>query len=484
MNIKAYNGKPETISTIYLAEKVEDLSNTPFSEPEKLHIRESHLQTGKETYLFNRLTHYDFLQLLSKKTDPEGMEHLRKRGERIKAHLTRNRQTECLIRDFTSNREAVAALSEGIALGAYSFLRHKQAEKERTLLRELFIESKAFDEPYINRLNNLMSACYIARDMVNEPSNMMGAYTLSQIMAEKGHSAGINVKVLNKKEITKHNMTGLLTVNLGSINEPTFTVLEWKPENAINKQPVVLAGKGLVYDTGGINLKPGSGLEGMKSDMAGGAAVFGAIYALAKNNIPINVVGLVPATDNRPGGNAMVPGDIIRMGNGKTVEIINTDAEGRLILADALLFARQFNPQLVIDIATLTGSATMAIGRHGIVTMHVNAEKYFNNLETSGNKVYERIAGFPFWKEYDKEIESDVADIRNLGKNRGAGAIIAGKFLSHFINYPWIHLDIATMAYLDSEDSYRGKGGTGVGVRLLYDFLAKFDNPDNQGSIG
>jgi leucyl aminopeptidase len=211
----------------------------------------------------------------------------------------------------------------------------------------------------------------------------------------------------------------------------------------------------------------------MKSDMAGGAAVFGIMYALAKNKVPLHVVGLIPATDNRPGGKAMVPGDVIRMANGKTVEVVNTDAEGRIILADALHYAKKYNPALVIDLATLTGSAAMAIGKYGIVGMHRDALLEMGHLIESSNNVYERVVEFPFWEEYDKEIESDIADIRNLGKGKGAGAITAGKFLSNFIDYPWIHLDIAGMAYMDGRESYLGKGGTAVGVRLLYDFLCR-----------
>lgn len=480
MIIKPYSGDPENLSTIFLVQKTEDLQDVPINEAEKNFVTEQHAQNEKDTFLFNRLSHYEIIQLLPEKTDHEGLEHLRKRGERIKSHLTRNQQDKCLIRDFTGNSEALSALAEGMALGAYGFSKHKKPAKNPGKLEEIYIDGDTLKVSDINQLNNMVKACYLTRDLVNEPSNQMDAVTFAHLIAEAGKEAGIKATILNKEEIKKHNMTGLLTVNMGSVNEPTFTILEWKPENAVNDQPVVLVGKGLVYDTGGINLKPESALDGMKSDMAGGAAVFGAIYALAQNKAPIHVVGLIPATDNRPGGNAMVPGDIIKMGNGKTVEIINTDAEGRLILADALLYAQQLKPLLVIDIATLTGSATMAIGRFGIIAMHMNAEKHMSHLETSGNSVYERIARLPFWKEYDKEIESDVADIRNLSKNHGAGAITAGKFLSHFIDYPWIHLDIATMAYLDSADSYRGKGGTGAGVRLLYDFLWNLQHRCNQ----
>jgi leucyl aminopeptidase len=248
-------------------------------------------------------------------------------------------------------------------------------------------------------------------------------------------------------------------------------VLEWKPENAINEKPYVLVGKGVVFDTGGINLKtpPGS-LDTMKCDMGGAAAVLGTLEALAANKIPLHVIGLMPSTDNRPGGNAMVPGDIIRMHNGKTVEVLNTDAEGRLILADALSYAERFNPAAVIDLATLTGAAAVAIGVHGTVGMGTADDKMKAQLEVAGEEMCERIVWFPFLEEYDEEVKSTIADVKNLGSREG-GAITAGKFLAQFVKGPWIHLDIAGPAFNLKENNYRGNGGTGVGVRLLYRFF-------------
>ncbi|MFL5729672.1 MAG: leucyl aminopeptidase family protein, partial [Cytophagaceae bacterium] len=231
-------------------------------------------------------------------------------------------------------------------------------------------------------------------------------------------------------------------------------------------------GKGVVYDTGGLSLKPSESMSMMKCDMAGAAAVAATIYALAKNKIPLHVIGLIPATDNRPGENAITPGDVITMLSGGTVEVLNTDAEGRLILADALTYAARYKPQLVIDLATLTGSALRAIGKEGIVFMGNAAEKTKKSFSDSGYEVYERLVEFPLWEEYGKQNESDIADIKNLGSGE-AGAITAAKFLEHFVDYDWMHLDIAGMAFLGGTDYYRGKNGTGVGVRLLYNFLKK-----------
>jgi leucyl aminopeptidase len=269
-------------------------------------------------------------------------------------------------------------------------------------------------------------------------------------------------------------MGGLLAVNRGSQRPPTFNILEYKPANALNKQPIVLVGKAVVYDTGGLSLKPTPGsMDSMKCDMAGGAAMGATMYAIAKNKLPIHVVALVPATDNRPGEDAYVPGDVITMYNGMTVEVLNTDAEGRLILADALHYAKKYKPELVIDMATLTGSAVLAIGSVGSVIMGTAADETFKALQNSGEATYERLVHFPFWEEYGDMIKSHIADLKNIG-GREAGSITAGKFLEHFVDYPWIHVDIAGPAFLDAESSYRSKHGTGVGVRLLYNFFKNY----------
>ena len=213
-------------------------------------------------------------------------------------------------------------------------------------------------------------------------------------------------------------------------------------------------------------------MHNMKGDMAGAAAVTGTLYTIAKNNIPLYVIGLIPATDNRPGGNAYTQGDIITMYNKTTVEIGNTDAEGRLILADALSYSSKYNPELIIDVATLTGSAAMTFSNQAIAMMTNADRKYISLLQECGNLVYERIAELPFWEEYEEMIKSDVADVRNVGK-REAGAITAGKFLEKFAEYPLIHLDIAGTGMLRKDDFYRIKDGPGSGMRLLATFLKR-----------
>jgi leucyl aminopeptidase len=211
-------------------------------------------------------------------------------------------------------------------------------------------------------------------------------------------------------------------------------------------------------------------MDEMKCDMAGGAAVVGTMYAIAANALPVHVIGLVPATDNRPGMNALCPQDIITMHDGTTVEVLNTDAEGRLILADALSYAKQYKPELVIDLATLTGAAVRAVGSIASAIMGTADQKVMDKLADSGMNTWERTIQFPMWKDYGDEMKSDIADLKNLGSGN-AGQITAGKFLEHFTDYPWIHIDIAGPAYINSPSSYRTKGGTGVGVRMLYNFI-------------
>jgi len=360
---------------------------------------------------------------------------------------------------------------EGLALSTYQFLRYKTgADDKKYSFGTLQIDAQSLSTDAINKLQNLVQAVFHARNLVNEPVSYLTAEQFSSEMQQLGSEAGFKVEVMNKTKIEALKMGGILAVNRGSQRPPTFNIMEWKPENAKNKKPLVLVGKGIVYDTGGLSLKPTAGsMDSMKCDMAGGAAVVGAMYAIAKNKLPVHVIALVPATDNRPGEDAYTPGDVITMFSGKTVEVLNTDAEGRLVLGDALHYAKKYEPELVIDLATLTGAAVMAIGSHGSVVMGTATED-MAALKIAGDAVYERTAEMPFWEEYGEMIVSKVADIKNIGGREG-GAITAGKFLAHFIDYPWIHIDIAGPAFLDAESNYRGKHGTGTGVRLLYNFI-------------
>ena len=364
------------------------------------------------------------------------------------------------------------ALAEGAVLGAYEFRKYKTTGKNATLKRIAVVApevtAKALDE-----LLDLCAAVHAARDLVNEPYSFLTAVQLGKEFWNLSKNAGFKLQTFDKTRIEALGMGGLLAVNKGSIDPPTFNVLEWKPKGAVNKKPIVLVGKGVVYDTGGLSLKPtANSMDYMKCDMAGAAAVAGAITAVAEQELPVHVIGLVPSTDNRPGEAAYAPGDVIRMHSGLTVENMNSDAEGRIILADALSYGEQFEAELVMSIATLTGAAARAIGTYGSVIMGTAGEDAFANLQAAGERVFERLAPMPFWEEYGEEIKSDVADIKNLGSDL-AGQITAGKFLARFTTRPYIHIDIAGTAFLHKRDHYRVKGGTGVGVRLFYEFIKR-----------
>jgi leucyl aminopeptidase len=333
------------------------------------------------------------------------------------------------------------------------------------------VVDEGLGEDQVSKLENLVKAVYLTRDLVNEPLSFLTAEQLSVEIEKMGSEAGFSVEVFNKKKIEVLKMGGLLAVNRGSVDPPTFSILTWKPEQAVNQHPIVLVGKGVVYDTGGLSLKPTQdSMDYMKCDMGGAAAVAGALYAVAKNGLPVWVIGLVPATDNRPDGNAYVPGDVVTMYDGTTVEVLNTDAEGRMLLADALSYAKQYGPELVVELSTLTGSAHAAIDKYGMVGMGNAGREVMENLKASGELTAERVAEFPFWDEYKEQLKSDVADLKNIGGKYG-GAITAGKFLEHFTDYPFIHLDIAGPSFNKASFKYCGKGASGVGVRILYNFL-------------
>ena len=365
----------------------------------------------------------------------------------------------------------VPAVTEGAALGNYQFLRYfSDQHKRRNSLVQLFVE--AGHEAAVQAQAAAVMGTVFARDLVNTPVIDLTATDLANEAKAAGKRHGFSVEVLEKKQIESLKMGGLLAVNYGSTEPPVFIIMEHKPAEATNEKPVVLVGKGVVYDTGGLSLKPTNYMDDMKSDMGGAAAVLGTMSAVAEANLPLHVIGLVPATDNRPGGNAVTPGDVITISDGTTVEVMNTDAEGRLILSDALVYAKRYNPELVIDLATLTGAAARAIGHYAIVGMGNAGAEAMSTLQASGLATHERVVEFPFWDEYKELLKSPIADMKNIG-GAEAGAITAGKFLEHFTDYPYIHLDIAGPAFLKKRIGYRVEGGTGVGVRLLFDFLSK-----------
>ena len=363
----------------------------------------------------------------------------------------------------------VLAFLEGLLLASYAFDKYLTIKAP---IVQLDIEFSLNDIPEFQEMLTVVEANKLTKDLVNEPVITLNTQQFSTEMKTLGDIAGFKVTILEKKQIESLKMGGLLAVNKGSIDPPAFNILEYTPENAVNEKPFVLVGKGVVYDTGGYNIKTDNHMNDMKLDMGGAAAVLGAIYAIAKNKLPVKVIGLIPATDNRIGGNALVADDVITMHNGKTVEVKNTDAEGRLILADALSYAQQYNPELVFDMATLTGASVMLTGDMASCVMG-NAEKEtFSTLADAGFATHERVAEVPFWDDYQEMLKSNIADLSNLG-GRVGGVVTAGKFLENFVDYPWIHIDLAGPAFVDGDKDYRQKGGTAYGVRLVYDFVKK-----------
>jgi leucyl aminopeptidase len=401
-------------------------------------------------------------------------EELRKAASKLKKLIKANNHNELVIASSHAFKGAIEDFAEGLILGFYQFDKYKPADKDDKKNKypsKLLLYGDA-GKAEIKWLKDLTDAVYFVRDLINEPVNHLNAPALAREIEKIGKAGGFRVEVLTKGKIEALKMGGIIAVNKGSIDPPVFCILEWKPVKCLNKQPVVLVGKGIVYDTGGLNIKTGDYMANMKGDMAGGATVAGVLYTAAMNNIPLHLIALIPATDNRPGGNAYAEGDIITMYNKMTVEIGNTDAEGRLILADAISYASKYKPELIIDIATLTGSAASTFANQAIAMMTNADRKYIKLLEESGQEVYERVAELPLWEEYGEMIKSDVADVRNVG-GREAGAITAGKFLEKFTSYPLIHLDIAGTGSLKKNDFYRMKDGPGSGLRLLATFLRK-----------
>ncbi len=438
---------------------------------------DSALAAERKFVSLNHFSHQHYFVVLEKKASPDlQLEALRKAGHQLQAALKKEKTAEVFIQNLSETAGAGLALAEGLFLAAYEFEGYKTDEKSRQAapLATITLVGDAATEAQATELQHVLDGVAFARDLVNMPLNKLNAQQFADRLAEAGDQAGYTTEILDFAKIESLRMGGLLAVNLGSPEPPTFSILEWKPEGAKNDKPYVLVGKGVVYDTGGLSLKPTpNSMDMMKCDMAGGAAVGGVLYALAKNNVPLHVIGLVPATDNRPGGLAYVPGDVLTMHSGLTVEVKNTDAEGRLLLADALSFAKKYHPELVIDLATLTGAAVRAIGTEGAAVMGTAAPETTAQLLAAAHRVHERLVEFPLWDDYADHMKSDIADLSNLGKG-DAGHISAAKFLERFIEgTPWLHLDIAGPAYLTAPDGYRGKGGTGTGVRLLYEFLTK-----------
>ncbi len=468
MQLKALTPNHNFKSFIHIISALENLKGVELSAEEKEYVTKQ-FESGSLAFL-SRLPQLLVLVKTPKEFTDFSAEELRIGGTKIGQQLNQEKATGAAI--FAEQAAQGLALAEGMALGNYQFLKYfTQGKPAAHSLQEIAVAGA--DEKELNHLNAQIAGTYLARDLVNEPLSFLTATQLAEAAQTAGEKFGFKTEVFTKKKIESLKMGGLLAVNKGSQDPPTFTIMEYKPAQAVNSKPIVLVGKGVVYDTGGMSLKPtANSMDSMKSDMAGAAATIGTLSAVAQAQLPVHVIGLVPATDNRPGENAYVPGDVVTMFDGTTVEVLNTDAEGRMLLADALAYAQKYQPELVLDTATLTGAAAVAIGKYGVVGMGTASDEVFEGLQKAGQTCYERLARFPFWDEYSELLKSTIADVKNIG-GREAGAITAGKFLERFTDYPWVHLDIAGPAFLNAAHDYRSQGGTGVGVRLLFNFLSQ-----------
>ena len=372
------------------------------------------------------------------------------------------------------NEQSALAIAQGLWLKNYRFEPYKK-KKSAFEIKSIGIQKEISSKKEVDSLIAVLDGIYFARDLVNEPANILTAVEMAKRIKDGGKQAGYKVEIMGKTKIEALKMGGLLSVNQGSTKEPTFSVIEYKPAKPTNKKPIILVGKGVVYDTGGLSLKPTlNSMDIMKCDMGGAAAVAGAIFAAATAGLQLHIIGLIPATDNQPGPDAYAPGDVITMMDGTRVEVMNTDAEGRLVLADALAYAKKLKPELTIDLATLTGSAIAAIGTYAAALMGTASDSIKSKLVDAGTNSWERLVEFPLWDDYENDLKSDIADIKNLGSSPLAGVIIAGKFLERFTDYPWMHIDIAGPAFLPSPRGYLPKGATGFGVNLLFNFFKNY----------
>jgi len=369
------------------------------------------------------------------------------------------------------------AVAEGTVLGLYRFLRYKSKDENgrKDITALTIVAEKAASGPKLlkgARLGEIIAgSAALARDMVSTPGADMTPAVVAGIARDLARKHRLRIQVLERPQMKRLGMGALLGVAAGSHQPPKFIIVEYRGGG---KRPwIALVGKTITFDTGGISIKPSEHMDRMKDDMAGGAAVLGAIRNAAALKLPLNIVGLLPATENMPGGSAYKPGDVLRTLSGQTIEIINTDAEGRLILSDALSYACRYKPAAIVDIATLTGACRIALGQEASGMLGSN-DGLKQKVRAAGERTGERVWEMPLWEGYYDLIKSDIADMKNAG-GRDGGLITAACLLSKFVqNYPWVHLDIAATAWTEKDRAYTPKGATGIGCRLLTQFLRDY----------
>ncbi|HVJ96007.1 MAG TPA: leucyl aminopeptidase [Acidimicrobiia bacterium] len=380
------------------------------------------------------------------------------------------------VSDETDAGVAAQALAEGLCLGAYQFLRYKSDPKPTALKKVQVVgRSNAKVRSGLERGVRIATAIAWARDLVNEPAAGKSPEDVAEAAKKLARASGLKVKVFAGDQLERERMGGVLGVGNGSDRPPRFLRLEYAPAGA--KTTLALVGKGVVFDSGGLSLKTAGGMETMKTDMSGAAAVIAAMSTLRDLGVKTRVIGYVPLVENMPSGRAIRPGDVLTMRNGKTVEVLNTDAEGRLILADGLSLAAEEGADAIVDIATLTGAVTVALGDK-IAGLMGSSDDFVDQVEGAAKRAGERLWTLPLPEDYRRNMDSEVADLRNISSGGGGGTITAGIFLKEFTDgKPWAHLDIAGTARSGADDADITKGGTGYGVRTLVELASTFRKP-------
>jgi len=442
------------------------ISNAEFSYIKDL-LKNSDL---KKNLLFFKVNSKKTIFLISIKKNLETSD-IESLGAEFHGYINYNKKSEYFV-----NSDSISSKSEnflgyflhGLKLKSYEFNIYKSKSDKKTILINVIGSKNKVTAQNELRFKAIEKGTFFARDLVSEPPNVLNPkeYTNRLLKLRK---LGIKVTVYNESQMKKLGMHSLLGVGRGSVNESFLVTLEWNGNKKDKKAPLSFVGKGVCFDTGGISLKPAKFMEEMKYDMAGSAVVAGLIQTLATRKAKVNAVGVVGLVENMPGGNAQRPGDIVKAYNGKTIEVLNTDAEGRLVLADALSFTdAKFKPRFMIDLATLTGAIIMALGEE-YAGLFSNNDELSNRLFKVGKKVKEKVWRLPLHENYDKLINSPIADIQNINYSGGAGSITAAQFLQRFVSSktPWAHLDIAGMAFSKKAANLNPGGATGFGVRLL-----------------
>ena len=365
--------------------------------------------------------------------------------------------------------QAAQVLAEGVCLANYDGASYKTEERDRTWIEQVELTlpaGSAAVDGAVERGRILGESTNRARVLANEPGNTLTPRVFADQAAEIGKSAGLMVEVLDEKQIADLKMGLLLGVARGSQEPPRLVVLRHEPPDAVPGVTLALIGKGITFDTGGISIKPAENMDKMKDDMSGGAAVIAAISAIARLNVPVRCLAVVPMTENMPGGRAIKPGDVLHSAEGKTVEILNTDAEGRLVLGDALWYARQLGATHLVDLATLTGACVVALGKT-TSGLFGAPSAWVEHVRAASERAGDRSWPMPVYDDYKDQLKSEIADFTNTG-GRAAGAITAALFIKEFTGgLPWVHMDIAGTAWAEETKPYQPKGATGVGVRTL-----------------